>query len=154
LKIVEATRPLLVCLLAVGTATITAGQASAATLTVCPTGCAFSQIAPALAAANNVSGGGINVFGPTTLRNSTVSGNTVDANGASGSARGGGIYDGFNSDGPPGGPLVLQNNKVTANTLSGARLLLQGGGIYLQGRPITLTNSLITQNVPDQCFGC
>jgi hypothetical protein len=74
--------------------------------------------------------------------------------GASGSARGGGIYDGLNPDGPPGGPLVLQNSNVTANTLSGTGLLFQGGGIYLQDNPITLTNSAITQNVPDQCFGC
>jgi hypothetical protein len=102
----------------------------------------------------DVKGGGVNTFGPTTLRNSTVSGNTVDASGASGSARGGGIYDGLNLDGPPGGPLVLQNSNVTANTLSGTGLTLQGGGIFLQNQLITLTNSLITQNVPDQCFGC
>ena len=102
----------------------------------------------------DVRGGGINTFGPTTLRNSTVSGNTVDASGASGSARGGGIYDGLNPDGPPGAPLTLQDSNVTANTLSGAGLTLQGGGIFLQDQPITLTHSLITQNVPDQCFGC
>jgi len=102
----------------------------------------------------DVRGGGINAFGATTLRNSTVSGNTVDASGKSGNARGGGIYDGFNPDGPPGGPLVLQNSTVTANTLSGTGVLLQGGGIFLHDQPITLTNSLITQNVPDQCFGC
>ena len=102
----------------------------------------------------DVRGGGINAFGATTLRNSTVSGNTVDASGKSGNARGGGIYDGFNPDGPPGGPLVLQNSTVTANTLSGTGVLLQGGGIFLHDQPITLTNSLIRQNVPDQCFGC
>jgi hypothetical protein len=55
---------------------------------------------------------------------------------------------------PPGGPLALQNSRVTANTLSGTgSVQLQGGGIYLQDEPITLTNSAITQNVPDQCFG-
>jgi hypothetical protein len=103
----------------------------------------------------DVRGGAINVFGPTTLRNSTVSRNTVYAGGTSGSALGGGIYDdGLNPDGPPGGPLVLQNSNVTANTLSGTGLLFQGGGIYLQDNPITLKNSLITQNLPDQCFGC
>ncbi len=105
----------------------------------------------------DVSGGGLNLFDQTTLRNSTVSGNTVDASGASGSARGGGIFDiAFpeGPDGPPGGPLTLQNSNVTANTLSGAGLTLQGGGIYLQDEPITLTRSLISQNVPDQCFGC
>jgi hypothetical protein len=102
----------------------------------------------------DVRGGGINVFGPTTLRNSTVNGNTVVAGNASGSARGGGIYDGSNPHGPPGGALVLQNTNVTANALSGAGLTLQGGGIYLQDQPITLTNSAITNNIPDQCFGC
>jgi nitrous oxidase accessory protein NosD len=40
-------------LLAVAAAGAASGQASAATLTVCPSGCAFSQIAPAVAAANN-----------------------------------------------------------------------------------------------------
>jgi hypothetical protein len=105
----------------------------------------------------DVRGGGINAFGPTTttLRNSSVSENTVVASGASGSARGGGIFDGFNPDGPPGGPLVLQHSDVTANTLSKTGGIdLQGGGIYLQDQPITLTNSAITQNTPDQCFGC
>jgi hypothetical protein len=106
----------------------------------------------------DVRGGGINAFGPTTLRNSTVSGNTVNAAGASGTARGGGIFDVAFSDGPngpPGGPLVLQNSKVTASKLNGtAGLTLQGGGIYLQNEPITLTNSLISGNIPDQCFGC
>jgi hypothetical protein len=103
----------------------------------------------------DVSGGGLNLFDQTTLRNSTVSGNTVDATGTSGSARGGGIFDIAFPDGPPGGPLTLQNSTVTANTLSrSAGILLQGGGIYLQDEPITLTNSVITQNVPDQCFGC
>jgi hypothetical protein len=82
-----------------------------------------------------------------------VSGNTVDAGGASGNALGGGIFDGFNVDGPPGAPLVLTNSRVTANTLGGAGVLLQGGGAYLQN-PITLTNSVIAGNAPDQCFGC
>jgi hypothetical protein len=104
----------------------------------------------------DVRGGAINVFGPTTLRNSTVSRNTVDVSTASGSAFGGGVYDdGLNPDGPPGGPLVLENSDVTANTLSGtAGIQLQGGGIYLRDNPIKLRNSAITENAPDQCFGC
>jgi hypothetical protein len=32
--------------------------------------------------------------------------------------------------------------------------VFQGGGIYLQDNPITLTNSSVAQNVPDQCFDC
>jgi len=103
-------------------------------------------------------GGGIELFGPTTLRNATVGSNTVDASGISGSARGGGIVDiafPFGTDGPPGGPLTLQNSSVTGNTLSGSTgVLRHGGGIFLQDEPITLTNSQISQNAPDQCFGC
>jgi hypothetical protein len=106
----------------------------------------------------DVSGGGLDVFGATTLRNSTVSRNTVDASGASGNARGGGIADiafPFGPNGPPGGPLALQKSNVTDNTLSGnAAILRQGGGIFAQNEPVTLTNSLISQNTPDQCFGC
>jgi hypothetical protein len=103
--------------------------------------------------------GGLDVFGPTTLRSSTVSGNTVDANGTSGNARGGGIADiafPFGpDDGPPGGPLVLQNSNVNGNSLTGtAGPTLQGGGIYLENEPITLTHSAVSGNVPDQCFGC
>jgi hypothetical protein len=93
-----------------------------------------------------------------TLRNSTVNGNTGDASGASGSARGGGIFDAafpFGPDGPPGGPLVLQNSKLTDNVLTGSSgFTLQGGGLYIQNEPLTSTNSVIANNVPDQCFGC
>jgi hypothetical protein len=103
----------------------------------------------------DVRGGGVTIFGSTALRNSTVSGNTVNADGASGSANGGGIYDGFNPDGPSGGALVLQHSSITDNGLSGsAGIPLHGGGIFLQGQPITTSNSLISGNNPDQCFGC
>jgi hypothetical protein len=103
-------------------------------------------------------GGGLDLLGTTTLRNSIVSGNTVRASGTSGSARGGGIFDmafPFGPGGPPlGGPLALQNSRVTGNTLSGTGLTLEGGGTFAQGEPVTLTHTAITQNVPDQCFGC
>jgi hypothetical protein len=103
----------------------------------------------------DVRGGAINVFGPTTLRNSTVSGTTVAASGANGSARGGGIFDGVNPDGPPGGPLLLQNSNLIGNVLSGGTgLTLRGGGLYIESNPLTLSNSLIANNLPDQCFGC
>jgi hypothetical protein len=90
-----------------------------------------------------------------TLRNTTVSGNTASANGLTGFAGGGGIFDVDQSpDGPSGGPLTLINSSVTSNTLSGsAGISLLGGGID-STNPVFLTNSLITNNVPDQCFGC
>src|SRR5712692_11973466 len=40
-------------MMAIAAAAVGSSQASAATLTVCPSGCAFTQIAPALAAANS-----------------------------------------------------------------------------------------------------
>lgn len=90
-----------------------------------------------------------------TLRNTTVSGNTIDASGASGSAQGGGIFDAPIADGPPGGPLTLVNSGVTGNVLSGSPgIALEGGGLYLQNQPLRLTRSVIANNVPDQCFGC
>ena len=103
----------------------------------------------------DVRGGALNVFGPTTLRNSTISGTTVAATGANGSARGGGIFDGVNPDGPPGGPLALQNSNLIGNILSGSTgVSLHGGGLYIESNPLALINSLIANNLPDQCFGC
>jgi hypothetical protein len=90
-----------------------------------------------------------------TFSNSEVSGNTSDANGASGSAQGGGIFDGPIANGPPGGPLTLKNSRVTGNELSGSPgITLQGGGLYIENQPLTLTNSVVANNSPDQCFGC
>jgi hypothetical protein len=101
-------------------------------------------------------GGAIVVDEPgLTVRNSEVSGNTVGANGASGSARGGGIFDAPIADGPPGGPLKLLNSGVTGNALSGSPgIALKGGGLYIENKPLTLTNSFIANNSPDQCSGC
>jgi len=101
-------------------------------------------------------GGGIVVDEPgLTVRNSEVSGNTVGANGASGSTRGGGLFDAPIANGPPGGPLKLLNSGVTGNALSGSPgNALQGGGLYIENKPLTLTNSFIASNSPDQCFGC
>jgi hypothetical protein len=90
-----------------------------------------------------------------TLRNTEVHGNTVGANGASGSARGGGIFDAPIDNGPPGGPLTLLNSGVTGNALSASPgIALQGGGLYIESGPLTLTHSFIANNSPDQCFGC
>jgi hypothetical protein len=90
-----------------------------------------------------------------TLRNTQVTGNTVEASGASGSTQGGGIFDGPVPDGPPGGPLTLVNSRVTGNALSGsAGFTLQGGGLYIQNPSLTLNHSAIAGNSPDQCFGC
>jgi hypothetical protein len=101
-------------------------------------------------------GGAIVVDEPgLTLRNSEVSGNTVDANAASGSVQGGGIFDGPIVNGPPGGPLTLLSSAITGNGLSGGPgVSLQGGGLYLDGETLTLRHSEIAHNVPNDCFGC
>jgi hypothetical protein len=102
-------------------------------------------------------GGGVDAAVGATLRNTTVSGNTVDASGASGTVRGGGVFDAAFPDGPngaPGGPLVLQNSRLTGNALTGTGLILHGGGLYLENEPLTFRNSVIADNSPDQCFGC
>jgi hypothetical protein len=100
-------------------------------------------------------GAGLVIGDVTTLRNTTLSGNTANATGLSGFARGGGIYNVDQSpNGPSGGPLKLINSSVTGNELSGSAAIgLLGGGIYTTN-PVFLTNSLITANAPDQCYGC
>jgi len=103
-------------------------------------------------------GGGVDAAVGATLRNTTVSGNTVDASGKSGTVRGGGVFDAAFPDGPdgaPGGPLVLQNSSLTGNALTGSTsLILHGGGLYLENEPLTIANTVIANNSPDQCFGC
>jgi hypothetical protein len=103
-------------------------------------------------------GGGVDAAVGATLRNTTVSGNTVDASGKSGTVRGGGVFDAAFPDGPdgaPGGPLVLQNSSLTRNALTGSTsLILHGGGLYLENEPLTFANTVIANNSPDQCFGC
>jgi len=90
-----------------------------------------------------------------TFLNSEVSGNTVDANGTTGSAAGGGIFDAPIDNGPPGGPLKIVSSHVTGNALSGSPgISLQGGGLFSQKQPLTLNHTVIANNSPDQCFGC
>jgi hypothetical protein len=93
--------------------------------------------------------------GGLTLRNSSVSGNTAEAHGVTGAARGGGVYDPAPANPPFGGPLVLQNSSVTGNVLTAsAGLSREGGGLYIRGQSLTLRHSSITGNTPDQCSGC
>jgi hypothetical protein len=104
-----------------------------------------------------LAGGGLQAGGALTLQNTIVSGNTGDAHGLSGSAQGGGISDVDLSDigQPPGGPLILTNSKVAFNLLSGSpAIALEGGGIAVTNNSITLTNTQIALNRPDQCEGC
>jgi hypothetical protein len=100
-----------------------------------------------------VQGGGISNASGLDVRDSTISGNTGTAAGPSGTAQGGGIWNG---DLDYGGPvqLALRNVMVTGNTLSGTPgISLQGGGLFT-AFPVTLHETVLTGNAPDQCFGC
>jgi hypothetical protein len=103
---------------------------------------------------STVDGGGIANIGVLTLRNTSVVDNRGAASGPGGSARGGGIFNGSVPDGPPSVRLALLDSAVTRNTLTASPgITVQGGGLFTLF-PVTLTNSVIAQNVPDQCYGC
>jgi hypothetical protein len=71
------------------------------------------------------------------------------------SARGGGIWNGPDLPfGPPLTALVLVGSAITHNTLTASPgITVLGGGLFTL-RPVSLTSSIIAQNVPDQCYGC
>ena len=86
--------------------------------------------------------------------NTRVNDNTSYASGRIATARGGGIFDVSIPNGVQGGPLTLVNSTVQRNILSGSRgANLHGGGIFA-GQPVTLRNTIIRRNSPDQCYGC
>jgi hypothetical protein len=82
-----------------------------------------------------------------------VSGNTAKAAGRSGTARGGGIFAALVPNGPPPGRLTLVDSSVTNNALSGSpHITVRGGGLFATFK-LTLTNSSISGNTPDDCSG-
>jgi hypothetical protein len=103
---------------------------------------------------STVEGGGIANIGVLTLRNTSVADNRTAASGSSGSARGGGIFNGSAPDGPPSVRLALVDSAVRHNSLTATPgITVQGGGLFTLF-PVTLRNSVIAQNAPDQCYGC
>jgi hypothetical protein len=58
----------------------------------------------------------------------------------------------------PDGPtphLVLDETTVSGNTVGASPgLTVEGGGIFTSGFLITLSESQIVDNTPDQCVGC
>jgi hypothetical protein len=100
-----------------------------------------------------VLGGGVWNNGLLLMRNVQVSGNVGQARGPAGAAQGGGIWNGVDIAGPTV-ELTLVNTSVTRNVLQGsAGISLQGGGLFTTS-PVTLTNTQIALNRPDQCVGC
>jgi len=141
-----------------------AGAASAATVTVCPSGCSFSQIAPAIAAANSgdtiqigagTYSGGFTVTKSISLLGAGAASTTISGGGpvisivpgvsvtvarvsvSAGSTPGFG-GGGINND---GSSLTLQ-----ATTISGNTAAVDGGGVYNFGGTLSVVASTISGN--------
>jgi hypothetical protein len=101
-----------------------------------------------------VQGAGISDDGPLLLTGDRIAGNRGSANGPAAVAQGAGIWNGVLLGGPES-PLTLERTTVTGNRLSGSPgAALAGGGIYTVGFPVTLDDSRVAGNAPDQCAGC
>jgi hypothetical protein len=108
----------------------------------------------------SVGAGGIgNVLGHLTLERTLVIGNHATANGTTGHAVGGGILNTGPAAAAP--ELAVSDSVVTANRLDATPgITPKGGGIYTADvftddpLPVTLTDTVIAGNQPDQCFGC
>jgi hypothetical protein len=101
-----------------------------------------------------VQGAAITNDGVLELRTTQISDNTGAAAGPTGAAQGGGIWNGALPFGPPSAQLTMRDSEISHNALSGsAGIALQGGGLFT-AFPVTLQSTLITQNSPDQCYGC
>jgi hypothetical protein len=102
-------------------------------------------------------GTGDRPFGPCgelELRNTTVSENAGTASGPTGEAQGGGIWNGAFDPTSPSPELTLLASALTHNSLAASSgITPQGGGLFTTV-PVTLDDSVIASNSPDQCFGC
>jgi hypothetical protein len=106
--------------------------------------------------AATVLGAGFLNNGPLLLDDVQIKDNSGTADGLTGLAQGGGLWNGdlfVPHDTPP--PVTLQHTRITGNTLTGSPAVsLQGGGLFTDGFPVTVTDSRIKNNNPDQCVGC
>jgi hypothetical protein len=86
------------------------------------------------------------------IRGTTISDNTGTAKGPTGTAQGGGISNLLAPFLPPG-QLTLIDSRIIDNTLSGdPGITIEGGGLFTTV-PVTLKDSTISGNTPDNCFG-
>jgi hypothetical protein len=82
-----------------------------------------------------------------------ISGNMGTATGPSGEALGGGIWNDLFFPGPPSPRLALVGTQVTNNALwASPGIAVHGGGLFTTF-PVSLTNSAVSGNTPDDCFG-
>lgn len=100
-----------------------------------------------------VQGGAVFNNGLMRMRHVAVERNVAVAKGPTGVAQGGGIWNGAELADQPV-ELTLTDSSVTHNILDASSgIPPQGGGIYTT-LPITLNNTVVAYNVPDQCAGC
>jgi hypothetical protein len=103
-----------------------------------------------------VFGGGMTNNASTVLDEVRITGNRVVARSLTATLQGGGIWNGaLYGDLPdPPSQLTLSRSRVEDNVLSGPPgSVLQGGGLYT-AVPVTLQQTRIVDNIPDQCVGC
>jgi hypothetical protein len=101
----------------------------------------------------SVQGGGVFNNSLLLMRNVQITNNTGQVDAPTGVAQGAGIWNGVDDSGPPV-QLTLEDGNVTLNMLTGTPgITLQGGGLFTTS-PVTLTNTTIERNRPDQCVGC
>ncbi len=101
----------------------------------------------------SVVGGAVLNNGLLRIDDGHVSNNVGWATGAGGSDQGGGIWNGVDLSGPPV-ELTLRNSTVSGNALEASDgIVRQGGGLFTTS-PVTLVDTRIVLNHPDQCFGC
>jgi hypothetical protein len=87
------------------------------------------------------------------IRNTTITNNTANATGPTGEALGGGIWNDVFFPPPPNPQLILENTTVTDNALTASPgITIHGGGLFTTF-PVTIRNSTIRHNEPDNCFG-
>lgn len=98
-------------------------------------------------------GSGVDNEGQLTLRDTRVINNVATVRGPAGLARGGGIWNGQLLT-PEPGTLVLRDSMVVGNVVQGdAGVTLEGGGLYTEV-PVTLHDTTMSGNQPDDCAGC
>ena len=87
------------------------------------------------------------------LRNVRITDNHGSASGLSGVAQGGGIRNAklFFDFGPV---MTMTGSTVTGNSLTAAPGIVEGGAGLYTDAPVAMHGSKITENTPDQCFGC
>ncbi|MFZ4545999.1 MAG: beta strand repeat-containing protein, partial [Bacteroidales bacterium] len=101
-------------------------------------------------APTNGLGGGISIYGATTITNSTISGNTAGSNDPQIDqyGMGGGIFIGS-------GVTIINNSTISGNTslMSFSGGTGEGGGIRFNGGALTVKNTIIAENIAVDCIG-